>query len=299
LFYQLNNKSKKRFKQYLFIVPVILILLFIIGPFLIGVFTSFTDKKLYSESINFIGFKNYIDLLKSQNFRHSIYVTLKFSAMALGIQIPLGLSVAFLLNTENRFQAFWRIILVIPLLVPPVVAGLIWKTMMHPENGILNWLLESIGLNGLSWLSSINTALISVVTIDTWIFMPFVAIIFLAGIQSIPLDMLEAAKIDGANVIQTFYYLYLPWLKPHLYLILMFRVADSLKVFDIIFQTTKGGPVDATRVLSIRAYQEAIRWANTGKSLAIIVILWLIIFAISNRLVKGWTKSIGLVSKHD
>jgi multiple sugar transport system permease protein len=111
--------------------------------------------------------------------------------------------------------------------------------------------------------------------------------------------MLEAAKIDGANVIQTFYYLYLPWLKPHLYLILMFRVADSLKVFDIIFQTTKGGPVDATRVLSIRAYQEAIRWANTGKSLAIIVILWLIIFAISNRLVKGWTKSIGLVSKHD
>src|SRR5690606_23795482 len=135
-------------------------------------------------------------------------------------------AVAFLLDRPVRGQRLWRVMLVIPLLIPPVVSGLIWKTMMHPTSGVINWLLNLVGIGPLAWFSSTKTALLSVLVIDTWIYMPFVALILLAGLQAIPGNLLEAARVDGASGFNLFRYLYLPWLRPYLILVLMFRISD-------------------------------------------------------------------------
>mgnify|MGYP001145321732 CR=1 FL=1 len=288
-----QRKTTKTGTVLMFLFPVLLFLLAIFIPFINGIWTSMTDAKLYQSTVNFIGLGNYIELFRDPSFLQSVLVTLKFSVLALLIQVPLGLAVAFLLDIPTRLQRVWRVILVIPLLVPPVVAGLMWKTMMHPTSGVLNWLLELVGVEGLTWLSSTKTALLSVVLIDTWIYMPFAALILLSGLQAVPVELLEAAKMDGATGFDLFLYLYLPWLSPYLLLVLMFRVADSLKVFDIIYQTSRGGPLNATRVLNIKAYEEAIRWSNTGRAMAIIMVLWIIIFLISSCLVRMWNKSMG------
>lgn len=288
-----QRKTTKTGTVLMFLFPVLLFLLAIFIPFINGIWTSMTDAKLYQSTVNFIGLGNYIELFRDPSFLQSVLVTFKFSVLALLIQVPLGLAVAFLLDIPTRLQRVWRVILVIPLLVPPVVAGLMWKTMMHPTSGVLNWLLELVGVEGLTWLSSTKTALLSVVLIDTWIYMPFAALILLSGLQAVPVELLEAAKMDGATGFDLFLYLYLPWLSPYLLLVLMFRVADSLKVFDIIYQTSRGGPLNATRVLNIKAYEEAIRWSNTGRAMAIIMVLWIIIFLISSCLVRMWNKSMG------
>lgn len=288
-----QRKTTKTGTVLMFLFLVLLFLLAIFIPFINGIWTSMTDAKLYQSTVNFIGLGNYIELFRDPSFLQSVLVTLKFSVLALLIQVPLGLAVAFLLDIPTRLQRVWRVILVIPLLVPPVVAGLMWKTMMHPTSGVLNWLLELVGVEGLTWLSSTKTALLSVVLIDTWIYMPFAALILLSGLQAVPVELLEAAKMDGATGFDLFLYLYLPWLSPYLLLVLMFRVADSLKVFDIIYQTSRGGPLNATRVLNIKAYEEAIRWSNTGRAMAIIMVLWIIIFLISSCLVRMWNKSMG------
>lgn len=288
-----QRKTTKTGTVLMFLFPVLLFLLAIFIPFINGIWTSMTDAKLYQATVNFIGLGNYIELFRDPSFLQSVLVTFKFSVLALLIQVPLGLAVAFLLDIPTRLQRVWRVILVIPLLVPPVVAGLMWKTMMHPTSGVLNWLLELVGIEGLTWLSSTKTALLSVVLIDTWIYMPFAALILLSGLQAVPVELLEAAKMDGATGFDLFLYLYLPWLSPYLLLVLMFRVADSLKVFDIIYQTSRGGPLNATRVLNIKAYEEAIRWSNTGRAMAIIMVLWIIIFLISSCLVRMWNKSMG------
>jgi multiple sugar transport system permease protein len=275
----------------LFLAPVIIFLIVILIPFFLGIWTSLTDAKLYQPYVKFIGFGNYIRLFNDESFRQSLLTTVEFGFLALLIQVPLGLGVAFLLDIPSKMQRFWRIILVVPLLVPPVVAGLMWKTMMHPTSGVLNWLLGLIGVKGFPWLSSTSTALISVVLIDTWIYMPFAALILLSGLQSVPVDLVESAEIDGANKFHLFRFLYLPWLSPYLLLVLIFRTADSLKVFDIIYQTSRGGPLNATRVLNIKAYEEAIRWSNTGRAMAIIMVLWILSFIVSNYLVAKWYKS--------
>ena len=277
---------------YLFVIPALVLVIGIFVPFLSAVWTSFTDSKLYIAETNFICLKNYIDLFRSGQFQQSLKITVFYSLLSLAVQLPLGLGVAFLLNIPSRMQRFMRVVLVLPLLIPPVVAGLIWRTMMHPTNGILNHLLGLIRIAPLPWLSSPKTALISVVLIDTWVFTPFVALLLLAGLQSIPAELKEAASIDGAGVLDRLLWITIPWLTPHILLVTIFRAADSLKSFDIVYQATRGGPLNATRLLHIMAYEEAIRWAGFGKSMAIIMVLWIMCYAITNILVNRWKRAV-------
>ncbi|MEQ8701143.1 MAG: sugar ABC transporter permease, partial [Bauldia litoralis] len=168
--------------------------------------------------------------------------------------------------------------------------GLMWKTMMQPQSGVLNWLLQSVGLPPFSWLTDPATAMISVVLIDTWVFTPFAVIILLAGLQSVPTDIEEAARVDGANAWQVFRLIRLPWLLPYIVLVALFRVADSLKALEIIYATTRGGPLNATRTLHIMAYEEAYRWSSLGKAMAIVFVLWVICYLISGLLLGFWHK---------
>ena len=271
--------------------PALLLLIGILYPFVLGVGTSLTNGKLYAQANDqFIGLQNYVDLFANRVFLQSIFNTFAYVLMVLVIQIPLGMAVALLLDIASPVRSAMRSSLVLPLLIPPVVAGLMWKTMMQPTSGILNWFLQLVGLPPFAWLTDTQTALFSVVIIDTWLYMPFAALILLAGLQSVPVDMVEAARVDGASHWAIFRYLQLPWMVPYALLVMLFRAADALKTFELIYPTTRGGPLNATRVMHIMAYEEAFRWANIGRAMAVVFILWFIAYVVSTILVRIWQK---------
>ncbi|MCP4386282.1 MAG: sugar ABC transporter permease [Hyphomicrobiales bacterium] len=279
-----------RTAYYLMFAPALILLLAVLYPFVDGVATALTDRKLYLETSSFIGLDNFITLFLDAEFRASLYRTLAYAVAVVVIQIPLGLFIALLLNQEGRLKSILRGALVLPLLIPPVVAGLMWKTMMQPQAGILNWFLQSIGLPGSNWLSHVDTALISVVLIDTWVFTPFAALILLAGLQSIPDDLIEAARVDGARSSLIFRAIQLPWLFPFVVLVALFRISDSLKSFELIYATTRGGPLNATRTLHISGYEEAFRWSAVGRAMAIVFCLWLLSYFVSLFLINLWQR---------
>lgn len=278
----------ERAQYVLMFLPALLMLIGILYPFGLGVITSFTNQKLYVPETSFVGIKNYVDLFSDSLFRKSLFSTLGFVVAAITIQIPLGILVALLLDTNTPFRGFFRNTLVLPLLIPPIVAGLMWKTMMQPSAGVLNWMFQMVGLPALPWLSQPDTALASIVVIDTWVFLPFVTLILLAGLQAIPMDIMEAARVDGASEAQAFIRIKLPWLIPYILLAMLFRVPDALKTFDIIYPTTRGGPVDATRLLHVMGYQEAFQWSNISVSMTILFVLWLISYGVSGLLLVLW-----------
>jgi multiple sugar transport system permease protein len=270
--------------------PALILLLASLYPFLTGVYTGLTDRKLYLPDATFVGLGNFRALADTPLFWTALANTLIYGGLVLLIQVPLGMAIAWLLDIPSRVRAFLRTTLVLPLLVPPVVAGLMWKTMMQPQSGVLNWLLSQVGLPPQLWLNDPATAMVSVVLIDSWLFTPLAAIILLAGLQSVPGDVLEAARIDGANAWRLFRDIQLPWLVPHIALVALLRVADSLKAFEIIYATTRGGPLDATRTLHIMAYEEAYRWSNLGTAMAIVLVLWLICYVVSGTLLGLWQR---------
>lgn len=286
-----RKKFSAEMPYYLMFLPALLLIIGVMVPFYYGVYTSFTDAKLYMPETHFIGLRNYIDLFKDRVFINALMITVSYAAMIVAIQIPLGLLVSQLLDVATPFQNLFRSILVTPMLIPPIVAGLMWKTMMNPAGGVLNWIVTSLGLPAFSWLSDTKTALFSISIIDTWISIPFVALILLAGLQSVPTEISEAARVDGANGWQIFRYIQIPNIGPYILLVLLFRFSDALKAYDLIYPTTRGGPINATRVMNVMAYEEVFRWSSMGKAMAIIFILWLISYLVSSFLTRKWQRA--------
>ncbi len=274
----------------LLLAPALLLLLLSLYPFLTGLYTSLTDQKLYAGATKFVGFGNFARLAVTPLFWTALGNTLAYTALVVAIQLPLGLAFALLLDVPGRLQSFFRSVLVLPLLIPPVVAGLMWKTMMQPQQGVLNYLLSFLGIDPQPWLANPATAMLSVVIIDSWLFTPLAAIILLAGLQSVPFDLVEAARVDGASPLQIVRRIKLPLLGPYVLLVALFRVSDALKSLEIIYATTRGGPLNATRTLHVMAYEEAYRWSNLGRAMAIVFVLWALCYAISGTLLGLWQR---------
>ena len=203
----------------------------------------------------------------------------------------LGLGVALLLKDAFPGVHLLRSFLIIPMMIPPIVSALMWKVILLPTNqGVLNHILDLIGIRPIAWLGDSATALVSLILIDVWIYSPFAILIFLAGLQSMPKEPYEAAQVDGASGWFMFRKLTLPLLTPSIVLVTLFRLIDSLKVFDIIYATTKGGPAGATTTLHIQSYFEAIRWFRMGRGMVYLFVLWFLCFAFSKALSGLWTK---------
>ncbi len=276
-----------RFLPYLIVLPALILTIGILYPFILAVYYSLTDYRLVSPVRHFIGLSNYLDLLQDVNFWRSLALTLLYATLVIMVEVPLGLGVAMLLNKEIKGIRFFRFILIIPLMMPPVVAALMWKIIMA-ENGILNYFLAWIGSTPVAWLAN-TYSLLSIVLIDTWIYTPFCAIILLAGLQTLPKEPFESSQVDGASALFIFRRLTLPMLKPFLILAILFRMMDSLKMFDVIYVTTKGA--HSTMLIQLNAYYESFRWYNMGKALSYMMVLWIIIFIISRFLVTCWSRS--------
>lgn len=277
-------------RPYFIIAPALLITIGILYPFITAIYYSLTNYSFRRATYKFIGFENWINMFKESSFWHAILVTGEYAVATSGAEMLLGLGIALLLSRNSRYTRVLKVVLMFPLMIAPVIATLIWQLMTNNSVGILEKFLNLFGLYNFPWSSSPKTALFTAALIDLWVYAPFVIILILAGIQSFPKSPFEAAKIDGGSAWFTFKTLTLPMLKPFMYIALIFRLMASMQEFSIIFALTKGGPGDTLMNLSITAYNTGFAFLKFGESLPYILVLWLIIYIISQRLVKNWLK---------
>lgn len=275
-------------RPYLIMAPALLITIGILYPFILAIFYSFTNYSFRSATYKFIGFRNWTDMLTNPDFWHALLVTGQYALATTGSEMLLGLGIALLLSRDSRYTKILRVVLIFPLMIAPVIATLIWQLMTNTSVGIIEKFLNVFHIYNFPWASSPKTALFTAAVIDIWVYAPFVIILILAGIQSLPKSPFEASKIDGGSAWFTFKTLTLPMLKPFLYIAVIFRLMASMQEFTIIFALTKGGPGDTLMNLSVTAYNTGFAFLKFGKSLPYILVLWLAIYIISQKLVKNW-----------
>jgi multiple sugar transport system permease protein len=208
-------------------------------------------------------------------FRTAMVHTFVYAVMALSCEFVLGLGLALLLNQRIRGRAFFRASLLVPMMLPTVVVGVVWRLMLNPNFGAINGALKQLGVNteNLTWTASPRLAFLAVVAVDVWQWTPFVFLVLLAGLQAIPQEPYEAALIDGSTRWQTFRHVTLPLLKPAILIVLLLRTMDLLRVFDQIFILTEGGPGFATEMISLYIYRTAFRFFDFGYAAAMSFVL--------------------------
>jgi len=221
---------------------------------------------------------NFSRLFSDQFFLAALGHTLLYATSALSLEFLLGLGLAVLMNNQLRGRSFFRAALLVPMMLPTVVAGVVWRLMLNPNFGAVNGTLKGMGLNtsALTWTSSPRLAMLSVVAVDVWQWTPFMFLILLAGLQAIPQEPYEAALIDGSSGWQTFRHVTLPLLKPAILVALLLRTMDLLRVFDQVFILTEGGPGFATETISLYIYRTAFRFSDFGYAAAMSFVLLII-----------------------
>jgi multiple sugar transport system permease protein len=226
---------------------------------------------------------NFTRLIGDSFFRSALVHTLIYSFAALTIEFFLGLGLALLLNSALRGRNVFRALLLVPMMLPAVVVGVIWRLLLNPNYGPINSALRLLGVNTdvLTWTASPKLAMLSVIVVDCWQWTPFMFLVLLAGLQAIPLEPYEAALIDGSTPWQTFRHITLPLLKPAILIALLLRTMDLLRVFDQIFIITEGGPGFATETLSLYIYRTAFRFFDFGYAAALSFVLLAITNVIS------------------
>lgn len=281
------------FLPYLLLAPALVLLAGMIYPFGLGVYYSLTSYWLqYPNRFRFVWFENYVDLLDEPLFVRAFEFTLGFTLVAVVLQVGLGLAVALFLHVRIPGRSAIRALMLMPLMIPPVITALMWKIMMASTNaGILNYAFSFLGVFPINWFGSTQGAIVSVLIIDTWGNLPFVALILLGGLQALPTEPYEAARVDGAGPIDMLRYVTLPLLSPFIVLAVTFRAMDSLRIFDVIYATTTGGPNDATTNLQIMAYQYSFQWYQMGKGMAQAIVLLLLVVMVSYLLMRLWNRA--------
>ncbi len=275
-------------RPYFIMAPCLLITIGILYPFASAIFYSLTNYSFRNPTWKFIGLRNWKYLSTDVDFWHALLVTFKYAAATTIPQILLGLGIALLLNKENWFTRILKVVLVFPLMIAPVIATLIWQLMTNTSVGILEKFLNLFGVYGFPWAASSHTALFTAALIDTWVYAPFVIVLVSAGIQSLPKSPFEAAKVDGGSAWFTFKNLTLPMLKPFMYIALIFRLMAALQEFAIIFALSKGGPGNTLMNLSLSGYNKGFAFLKFGESLPYVLVLWVVIYFISKKLVGDY-----------
>lgn len=271
----------------LLMAPVILVFLVVACyPLLLTIKTSFfVDRPAEPWMGNdFIGFSNYRALLTDSVFWKSIWNTLYFSVVSVGAELLIGFSVALLLNREFHGKSLVRTAIMLPWAIPTVIAANAFMFMYSDVYGVFNDLLMRLSLldRPFAWLANVSTAMNSIIFADVWKCFPFIAIILLANLQSIPAELYESAQIDGANKLKGFFYITLPFMKNAILMAVLLRMIDAIRVFDIISVLTDGGPADSTNVLMTNIYRYTFRYMNFDLGAAASTISFLIILAISS-----------------
>ena len=278
---------------YILILPALIALIAaVIFPlaFSINVALRKYDLRLPVEEYPFIGIDNFLRAAYDKYFLNSLLITLEFVVIGIALQFPIGLGVAVLLSRLS-WRRYILPAIAIPALTPPIVAGYMGIILFHPD-GVVNYFLSLLGMaSKIPWYSKPDTALITCVLIDTWQWYPFIALILLAGILSIPPEYIEAARIDGASESSIFRHITLPMLKGVIAIALIFRMLEMLRVFDVIYIVTYGGPGTATQVTNFYSYLVGFHYWDLGYASAIGWILVIILSVLVTYYMKAFKVS--------
>ena len=285
--------ARDRLYAYSFISPALFAVLAIV------VYPVFFLLQLSVSDVSFVqarmattlsGFNHFSDLTTDGAFLNSAYRTGIFTVSSVFLTLIAGLSVALAVNQVRKGATLVRLAVLLPWLLPPVVSGLIWRWMFHDQFGLVNWILMNVGLlqNRQPWLADVATAMPSVIWVDVWIHIPFVAIVLLAGLQTIPDEMYEAVRVDGGSALHSFWHVTLPLLRPYLLFVLLIRAIFALRVFDIVvmlagskFGSVAGAPAGTTQVFGLLIWQRAIEHLQFAESAAIAVVVLALTFVVS------------------
>lgn len=277
---------------WLFIAPTILLLLAInIFPLLWAIRLSFTNYKsnLGHLPIRFVGLANYVDILTDEDVWHSMQVTARFVVSGIAIQVLIGFGLALLINRGFRGHGFWTTIILVPMMLSPAVVGNFWTLLLQPQIGPFNYVisfLTGVPPRSFSMIGSVSLAPWTIVMVDTWMWAPYVMLICLAGLRSIPDYIYEAAEVDRASPWRRFWSITLPMVLPFLMLAVLFRAIEAFKMFDLVNLLTSGGPGSTTELASITLKREAFEKWRTGYSSAFAIILFVTVFGAANIYVK-------------
>ncbi|MDQ0338651.1 ABC-type sugar transport system permease subunit [Caldalkalibacillus uzonensis] len=275
------QKNRIKIAPYLFISPnLILFFTFMIFPIIFTFYISFHNWAIIGD-ITFVGLENYVNVFKDVVFWTALGNTFYYTAGSVPISMILGLTGAVLLNRKIPLRSFFRGVFFAPVVVSLVATGLIWSWMFNPNYGLINYGLNAIGLTGLNWLSSTTWAMPAIIMTTIWVKTGYCLVIYLAGLQSIPDSIYEAAEIDGANSWKQFLYITLPLLKNTTVFVLVISVINGFMVFDLIYTMTNGGPGYSTTVLVQYIYQKAFVEGQMGYGSTVGTILFFIIMSFS------------------
>jgi len=285
-----SHHPSHQLQGFLFVLPCLLMLLLVLGfPVVTAVVNSFAP--IWSEEKTFT-IENYIKLLHDQLFWNSLRVTFIFVSSTVALHLLLGMIVAIVLNTEIKAKRLFRLIAILPWTVPDVISGLIWRFMYNPTSGIINDLLIKSGVvnHYIEWLASPNLVLPSIIFADVWRGYPFVMIILLAGMQAIPREQYEAARVDGASRLQEFIYITIPNLTRIIVIALALDTIWQFRRFGLIYNMTLGGPGHASEILSLFIYKHYFKYFNFEYASGMAVVMAIIMMIISYPYVRMITR---------
>lgn len=282
-----NPKRKKwegqAFMLYLFMVPTFAILGFVlIMPGIISTILSFFSYELGKQSVTFVGFKNYLDIVFDPIFWNGLRISLIYMGITIPVQFVLGGSIALLLSYQRKYRNVTRILFLLPYMLTPVVAGIQWLWLYNPQFGLINYFLNLMGIHEYGGLlSNPSTALLAIIIAAVWRSTPVVMLFLVTGLESLPGTLLDAAKIDGASKLQELVFIDLPLLRPIILVLLILRSVDAFKAFDMIYVLTGGGPANATMNLGILTYQQSFVFFKLGYGAGISIIMFLVLAALA------------------
>jgi multiple sugar transport system permease protein len=270
---------------------IVLLLVTLAYPIFYTIDISFSTFDLSTFGADeWVGWANYEEVLNDYRFWDALKVTLVYLVIALPLQVALGFAIAFLINAEWGGRGMVRALFIIPMVVAPVVAGGIWRMILDPLWGLMNYALQGIGIGPLDWFGDANLAMAAVIIIDTWRWTPFIVLIATAALLALPRDVFEAAKIDGANWWSTLWSIALPLLIPIITATFVIRWLGAVKMFDIVLAATYGGPGKATNVLNLFIYEEAFRSLRFAESSAMAVIVLVLTMVLTGIFLYGSRK---------
>lgn len=279
--------ARKRTFRFFTMPALFVILVIMILPMLFSIYIMFNDVNLL-EGGKFVwaGLGNFKKFFQDERALHSIWITAKYLIGVLILETGLGLLISFFLDRKFFAKPVVRALVIIPMFMTPVVAGLIWRAFFDTNNGLVNWLLSLFGIPMIDWLGNIQTALPSLMITDMWQWTPFMVLLIMASLDCVPSDQIEAAMIDGAREGQIIRHIKFPFILPTTLIAVIMRCIDAVKLFDTVYVMTKGGPGMATEMVNMYSYIVAFQHFRIGYATTISFIFTMVITILLTKLIK-------------
>ncbi len=286
----INSKKNSSFYTLIFLPALLVILFLTIYPVVNTLFLSFFKYNYLSDDRRFIGLKNFITIGKDQVFRTAFLNTILFALFATVFEVALGIFLALMFYGQFPGKRPFMIMVIFPMMVSTMVVCAVWKVLYHYDIGLFNYILKSIGLAPVGWLTDKTRALSSIILVDIWQWTPFAFLVLQAGLNSIPREIFEASSIDGAGYFRNLRSVTLPILSSQILLVIMLRTIDTFRIFGKVYALTQGGPGNATETVSYYIYREGFSYFNLGRASAAALYVLAVIALIASFYIRGIMK---------